>query len=131
MKMDREKLKELLKEEHQHTVSSEEVEAVARMLTVLDNEDKVIGLPSDFSDKVINQILQKQANENRFGWFGYFLGIFCLIICLIVSLAFVDFKIDFGFLKNISAYYGLFLFGAAFIFILHLIEKKVMRFTSE
>lgn len=131
MKQDITKLKELLERENQVDVSKEEVDAVARMISVLEEEDNTIRLPVDFSEKVLQRVVQRQARELRFGWFGYFLGIFGLIICLIVSLVFVDFKIDMGFLKNISAYSGLFLFGAAFIFILHLIEKKLMPFSSE
>lgn len=130
MRQDREKLKALLEQEN-HTVSKEEVEAVVRMLSVLEDEDKAMRLPANFSEKVIQQVVKKQVKENRFGWFGYFLGIFGLIVCFIISLAVVDFKLDFGFLKNISGYSGLFIFGAAFIFFLNLIEKKLIRFSSE
>ena len=125
MKQDREKIKELLEQDNATPVSREEVDAVFRMLTVLEKEDDAIRLPDNFSDKVVRRVIQKQTNENWFGWFGYFAGILGLIICLIVSLVAVDFNLDLGFLKNIKGYSGLFIFGAAFIYFLNIIEEAV------
>ena len=130
MKNDRQKIREFLEQESQQPPSKEEVDAVVRLFAVLEKEDQKMRLPADFSMNVLQRIAQKQTRENRFGWFGFFLGIFSLVICLIVSLASVEFTLDFGFLKNIKAYSGLFLFGIAFILFLNFIEKKVLRYSS-
>ena len=127
---DRKKLRELLERESVGDVSTEEVEAVFKLIATLEEEDNAIRLPADFSEKVVQRVIQKQVRESRLGWSGYFLGIFGLIICLVISLTFVDFTLDFGFLKNISGYSGLLIFGAGFILLLNLIDKKLIRFTS-
>ena len=131
MNNDRQRIKELLNQDNEHPVSAEEAEAVTRILSVLKAEDDSIRLTEGFSETVVQRMIKKQARENRFGWLGYFLGIFGLIVCLVISLVAVDFTPDFGFLKNMSHYSGLFIFGTAFILILNLLEKKIFRVSSE
>jgi hypothetical protein len=58
-------------------------------------------------------------------------GIVLLIIVMIVAIAFTGFKISAGFLSGISAYKGLFVFGAIFILVLHWLDRKFVRAKSD
>lgn len=131
MNSEKEKLRELLNEDKSTSINQLDVEAVSRMLSVLEKEDRSVHLSGNFSAGIIQKIVQKQKRENRFSWFGYLAGVLGIIVSLIISLLVVDFKIDLGFLKGISSYSGLFLFGIAFILVLNFIEKRIIRFSSE
>ena len=54
-------------------------------------------------------------------WLGT--GMFSLFITLIVAIAMSGFKLNFGFLKNMSGYAGLFVFGAVLILVLNQLDK--------
>ena len=131
MNINKEEIKKLLEEDNSSLIEHADVDAFSRILTVLGKEDEAIPLPTNFSESIIKIVLKKRAREGRWGWFGYIAGIAGLVIALIVSLVLVDFKLDFGFLKGISSYSGLFLFGIAFIVILNFLEKWIIRFSSE
>jgi hypothetical protein len=84
-------------------------------------------LPPNFSDKIINKLVAKQGRESSREWWLYGLGMFLLVIALIVAVVFSGFKLEFEFLKSISAYAGLFAFGAAFIIALNILEKRLLH----
>jgi hypothetical protein len=84
-------------------------------------------LPHNFSDRIIAKLIAKQKNESSREWWLFGLGIFLLVIAFIVAIVFSGFKLEMGFLKNMSAYAGLFLFGAAFIIVLNILEKKLLH----
>jgi hypothetical protein len=84
-------------------------------------------LPQNFSDKIIAKLVAKQRRESSREWWLFGLGIFLLINAFIVAVVFSGFKLEFGFLKSISAYAGLFIFGAAFIIGLNIVEKRLLH----
>ena len=131
MNINKEEIKKLLEEDNSSPIEHADVDAFSRILTVLEKEEKAIPLSTNFSDRVIQKITQKQRKSNRLSWFGYLAGVLGLLLSLIITLALVDFKLDFGFLKGISSYSGLFLFGISFIVILNFLEKRIIRFSSE
>jgi hypothetical protein len=84
-------------------------------------------LPENFSDRIIAKIIAKQKKEASREWWLFGLGIFLLVIAFIVAIVFSGFKLEMGFLKSMSAYAGLFLFGAAFLIVLNILEKKLLH----
>jgi hypothetical protein len=84
-------------------------------------------LPQNFSDQIISKLIAKQKKESSREWWLIGLGIFLLVIAFMVAIAYSGFKLEMGFLKKISAYTGLFLFGAAFILVLSIFEKRLLQ----
>jgi hypothetical protein len=87
-------------------------------------------LPASFADRVvaIAEYKQKSSSPDLL-WFG--LGIFFLLIAFVVAIVMSGFKLNLGFLSGVSSYSGLFVFGVAFIGLLNLLEKKVLRKQSQ
>jgi hypothetical protein len=84
-------------------------------------------LPENFSDRIIAKIIAKQKKETSREWWLFGLGIFLLVVAFIVAIVFSGFKLEMGFLKSMSAYTGLFLFGAAFLIVLNILEKRLLH----
>lgn len=81
-------------------------------------------LSSKFSDSVIQRL---EASEGRSQYFWLALGFIGFVIAAVVAVVLTDFSPDFGFLKHISKFTGLFIFGAAFIVLLQWIDKKLFH----
>lgn len=83
-------------------------------------------VPVDFAGKVMSQIDARRSTSlsRDYIWFG--IGIVFLVISFLVTLTFVDFRIDFGFLKVMADYKGLAVFGIAFILALNWLDKKLL-----
>ena len=127
MSVNKESIRKMLEEyPQQKEITKLDELALQRVLHSLE-KDIPIKLPVNFADRLVEKIAQKQTQNNRFGWLGLVFGIVGLVIALVVSLALVNFQLDLGFLTKISNYYGLFLFGAGFIFLLNLIDKKFLN----
>ena len=127
MSVNKERIRKMLEEDpQQKEITKLDELALQRVLHSLE-KDIPIKLPVNFADRLVEKIAQKQTQNNRFGWFGLVFGIVGLVIALVVTLALVNFQLDLGFLTKISNYYGLFLFGAGFIFLLNLLDKKFLN----
>lgn len=83
-------------------------------------------LPVNFSDSIVARVIEKKKRHasRDFYWFGA--GMFLLLVAFVVAIAMTGFKPDLGFLKNMSSYLGLFIFGTAFILALHFLDKKII-----
>jgi hypothetical protein len=81
-------------------------------------------LSSKFSDSVLQRL---EETEGRSQYFWLALGFIGFVIAAAVAVALTDFSLDLGFLKHISKFTGLFIFGAAFIVLLHWVDKKLIH----
>jgi len=81
-------------------------------------------LPLHFADRVINHLDTQGDLAKDYFWFG--LGLFVFIAGAFVAAGMANFKLNFGVLKFISGYPGLFLFGLAFIALIHYIDKRFL-----
>src|SRR5882762_3140380 len=81
-------------------------------------------LPFHFADGVIKRMEAQGDLSKDYLWFG--LGLFVFIAGAVVAAMLANFKLNFGALKIISGYPGLFLFGLAFIALIHYIDKKFL-----
>lgn len=85
-------------------------------------------LPFPFADRVVRLVESKhQAKSTTREYFWLGLGIFFLLIALIAAIAMTEFKFDVGFLRGMSSYGGIVIFGAAFITLLHWLDKKLIN----
>lgn len=90
-----------------------------------------ISLSEDFADRIVVQVLErgKRRAVRDYLWLGT--GIFFLIIAFGVVVYITGFKAYFGFLTDISAYTGIFAFGAVFIIVLNRLDKKLVSDKSK
>jgi hypothetical protein len=83
-------------------------------------------LSRNFSEQVISRVLVKQKRDASRDMFWLGGGIFFLVIAFIVAIVLTGFKFEFGFLKDISGYTGIFVFGIAFIAMLSWLDKRLI-----
>jgi hypothetical protein len=83
-------------------------------------------LSGDFSDRIVFSVQEKQKRDASRDMFWLGGGIFFLVIAFIVAIIMTSFKLEFGFLKDISGYAGIFVFGVAFIAMLGWLDKRLV-----
>jgi hypothetical protein len=102
-----------------------DADAYRRVFNAIEKEP-AYNVSDDFARKVISQIDARQSTSlsKDYIWFG--IGIIFLIASFLVTLTFVDFHIDLGFLSLMADYKGLAIFGIAFILGLNWLDKKLL-----
>jgi hypothetical protein len=102
-----------------------DVKSYQEVFRVLKKEHS-IELPSNFASRVITLVeaKQKKSASHDFFWFG--VGIFFMVVCFVVAVAMTKVKFEMGFLKEMSGYTGLLVFGVAFITALNFLEKRLL-----
>lgn len=86
-----------------------------------------ITLSSGFTTSVlrrIQQLKEERSLRKDFIWLG--IGLFAFLIAAIITIIITGFKFNFGALRFLSSYGGLFIFGALFILGLQWIDKKLV-----
>ena len=84
-------------------------------------------LPDNFSDRLIQLIALKAKEERRWELAGIITAGVLFIVALSLTLYLTEFKFDFGALTFLSNHIGLIAFGIFFIFLLQLVDKKLVR----
>lgn len=80
------------------------------------------------ADRVILRLQKnKEARKSSFDLIMAIMGGFLFLIGLVVTIVVTGFRPDFGFLKAISDFKGLFIFGIAFIIVINILDKQLMR----
>ncbi|MEX1239798.1 MAG: hypothetical protein WEB30_08775 [Cyclobacteriaceae bacterium] len=90
-------------------------------------KDPRYDLRPDFAERVAGRVMRrgKSGFSKDYMWFGA--GIFFLIIALIGTILYTGFRFDLGFLKVMSDYKGLAVFGIAFVVFLNWLDKKLVK----
>lgn len=103
-----------------------DADAYRRLFRALQKEPEY-ELPADFAHKVMARAGTRQASRlsNDYLWFAA--GILFLAGSFAVTLKFVDFHLDLGFLVIMADYKGLAIFGIIFILCLNWLDKKLVR----
>ena len=83
-------------------------------------------LPGDFADKIIARVIEQKRRSSSRDFYWLAGGVFLLIVAMIVAVVLSGFKPGLGFLKGISPYAGVLVFGVAFILFLNRLEKKLL-----
>jgi len=105
------------------THDSDDALAYQRVFNSLKKEpDFHVSLP--FADRIIT-LIEKKEERKDFWWITA--GIFLTVIALIVALAMTKVDWSTGAFTFVSEYYGLVLFGIAFVLLLQWVDKKVIR----
>jgi hypothetical protein len=90
-------------------------------------KDPGYDLRPDFAERVASRVMRhgKSGFSKDYLWFGA--GIFFLIIAFIGTILYTGFRFDLGFLKVMSDYKGLAVFGFAFVAFLNWLDKKLVK----
>jgi hypothetical protein len=83
-------------------------------------------LPHYFADKVVARVLEKQKRESKKDIFWFCAGMVFLVVALMGTIFYTGFKIDMGFLKEMSGYSGLLIFAVSFITLLNWLDKRLV-----
>lgn len=109
---------------------SADSEAYRQVFSVL-RQEVPFTLSASFADQVVERVMReaehKEASRDRL-WF--MLGSLLFLIGFVVSLVLVDFNPTVGVFTFFAGYPGLVIFGALFIGLLHLLDKKFIRTTT-
>lgn len=107
------------------SLESVDANAYRHIFRALKNEPE-LKLPDHFAQQVIQKLAQRNASLfKEYFWLGT--GIFLTVIALIVAALMTGFKLDFGFLKGMSSYKGLFAFGIAAVIVWQFFEKRLLK----
>lgn len=108
---------------------SVDARAYREVFNALSTEPKSSIAPN-FADKVVSRVVAKnQKSEARdYFWLGF--GLVFLLIGFVVALLVVGPVLNFGFLKDMSGYAGLFAFGAGIIIAFNWLDKRILQKNS-
>lgn len=84
-------------------------------------------LPPGFAARVASRISAQKEKGTSTDYFWFGAGIFVLTIAFVGTILYTGFSLDFGFLKGMSDYKGLVVFGIAFIIFLNFLDKKLVK----
>ena len=105
--------------------------AYQKVFSVL-NKNPSYDLSADFADRIVQRVNERQTTEfyvRDYFWFGA--GILFMVVGFGITVYITGFTLnlefDLGFLKSMSGYKGLFIFGVAFILLLNWMDKRLLR----
>jgi hypothetical protein len=84
-------------------------------------------LPSGFTERLVSMMEAGKQKERRreIWWMGF--GAFLFVIAFVVVLTLIDFKLSLPGLTFLSNRIELVVFGIAFIALLHILDRKLVR----
>lgn len=109
---------------------SEADQAAYRVVFGAISKEPLAKISDLFAERVVKKIVAQKKRETRrdFVWLSF--GIVFLVVGLIVTAAFAGLRLELGFLKEISGYAGVFIFGVVIILAFNWIEKKTLSKTA-
>ena len=128
-----EKEEELQKnlEEGETPISDDlDVRAYQSVFSALKNEPTIF-LHASFADQVISMVERNQRKNTFKEYFWICIGVFLLLSAFATAIVLTDFKISAGVFSWLSSYKGLIIFGAAFIGLLHWLDKRLLKNKKE
>lgn len=94
------------------------------------SKEPSLRISDSFADRVVKKIMAQKKREARrdFVWLSF--GVVFLVAGLIVTAVLAELRLELGFLKEMSGYAGVFIFGVAIIIAFNWIEKKTLSKTT-
>jgi hypothetical protein len=83
-------------------------------------------LKDSFADKVVSKAVSRREAKSFREYVWMAVGLVLLLAAFVVTIVMTGFKINFGFLRNLSEFKGVLLFGGAFIIFLHWLDKRLL-----
>jgi hypothetical protein len=95
------------------------------------SKEPALNLSASFADKIVSKVIEKKKHSEArdFLWFG--IGLFFLLITFVVALVMTAPNLHLGFLKNMSGYAGLFVFGVAILIAFNWMDRRIIRKEQE
>lgn len=84
-------------------------------------------IPGQFAENVLHRVVSKEKKGLFNDYFWFFAGILFVLISSIVTIMLTGFRLNFGFLTQMSDYKGLALFGIVFIIFINWLDKRLVR----
>ena len=96
-----------------------------RLFEIISKEPKM-KISNAFADDVVKKIVVQKKREARRDMVWLSFGVVFLLVGLVVTAAVAGLQFQLGFLKEMSGYAGLFVFGIAVIIAFNWLEKKTL-----
>jgi hypothetical protein len=102
-----------------------DVLAYKAVFNALEKEPR-LNFSSAFAERIVGKIIAQRKREARRDLIWLTFGVTFLVIGLVVTAVLAGLRLEMGFLKDISAFTGIFIFGAAGIVAFNWLEKKTL-----
>lgn len=103
-----------------------DVKAYRQVFRVLE-KDPGFHLSPEFASRIVARVKSQARTRDSRDYFWFGAGIFFLVITSLATILKIGFQFDFGFLKAMSDYKGLAVFGIVFILFLNWLDKRLVR----
>ena len=90
------------------------------------SKEPALKISSTFAEGVVKKIMTQKKREARRDMIWLSFGVAFLLIGLMVTGAFAGLQSQLGFLRDISGFAGIFIFGTVVIFAFNWLEKKLI-----
>lgn len=84
-------------------------------------------LPPGFAARVASRVAAQKEKGTSMDYFWFGAGLFVLTIAFVGTVLYTGFRLDLGFLKGMSDYKGLAVFGIALVIFLNFLDKKLIK----
>ncbi|HEY0651625.1 MAG TPA: hypothetical protein VGD65_00810 [Chryseosolibacter sp.] len=95
------------------------------------SQSPTVKISDTFAERVVKKIVAQRKREARRDFIWLMLGVVFLMVGLIVTASIAGLQFELGFLKEMSHYGGIFIFGIIVILAFSWIEKKALPKTSQ
>lgn len=84
-------------------------------------------LSEHFAERVVAALITRQQSKDSRAYFWFAIGIMLLIIACLGTIIFIGYRFDLGFLRAMSDYKGLAVFGVVFVLIINWLDKRLVK----
>lgn len=113
------------------TDHSPDAEAYRQVFAALRQETNFV-LPVSFADRMVERLLREaERRENSRDRWWLIIGSTLLLLGFVFAFVYLEFKPSVGIFTFLAGYPGLIAFGSVFILVLHILDRKFIRTTSE
>ena len=107
-------------------VENMDMKAYEEVFRVLKKDPEYV-LPPRFAERIVARIIADRESRNSTDYFWFGAGIFLLLSVSIATIILTGFRLNFGFLRVMSDYKGLAVFGVVFVLFLNWLDKRLIR----
>jgi uncharacterized YccA/Bax inhibitor family protein len=105
--------------------NSQDVASYRKIFEIVSKEP-VVKISNSFAEGVVKKIVVQKKREARRDIIWLTFGVVFLLVGLVVTAAFAGLQLELGFLKEMSGFVGIFVFGIVVILAFNWIEKRTL-----